>query len=233
MNDIWTALVKDSAATIDKYFDDIMEDLLTSILGKEWRTRQASCAAIADLVQGRSLEKYEGYLERIWTQCFKVLDDIKESVRAAAASLARVLTGVLTRALEADHSSTKNAAAMLKHVLPFILSPSGMESGAQEVQAFAVHTLLEIVKKSSGGTLRPFIPELVERLIGCLSTFEPEAVNYLHLNASKYNLTEQKIDDMRLSSVRSSPLMEAIERCLDLLDDETMQTLQPRLESAM
>ncbi|KAI7642343.1 ARM repeat-containing protein, partial [Hortaea werneckii] len=61
----------------------------------------------------------------------------------------------------------------------------------------------------------------------------PEAVNYLHLNASKYNLTEQKIDDMRLSSVRSSPLMEAIERCLDLLDDETMQTLQPRLESAM
>ncbi|KAI7191871.1 ARM repeat-containing protein [Hortaea werneckii] len=233
MNDIWAALVKDSAATIDKYFDDIMEDLLTSILGKEWRTRQASCAAIADLVQGRSLEKYEGYLERIWTQCFKVLDDIKESVRAAAASLARVLTGVLTRALEADHSSTKNAAAMLKHVLPFILSPSGMESGAQEVQAFAVHTLLEIVKKSSGGTLRPFIPELVERLIGCLSTFEPEAVNYLHLNASKYNLTEQKIDDMRLSSVRSSPLMEAIERCLDLLDDETMQTLQPRLESAM
>ncbi|KAI6916232.1 ARM repeat-containing protein, partial [Hortaea werneckii] len=199
MNDIWTALVKDSAATIDKYFDDIMEDLLTSILGKEWRTRQASCAAIADLVQGRSLEKYEQYLERIWAQCFKVLDDIKESVRAAAASLARVLTGVLTRALEADHSSTRNAAAMLKHVLPFILSPSGMESGAQEVQAFAVHTLLEIVKKSSGGTLRPFIPELVERLIGCLSTFEPEAVNYLHLNASKYNLTEQKIDDMRLS----------------------------------
>lgn len=233
MNDIWSALVKDSAATIDKYFDDIVEDLLTSILGKEWRVRQASCAALADLMQGRSLDKYEQYLERIWTQCFKVLDDIKESVRAAAASLARVLTGVLTRTLETDHSSTKSAAAMLKHVLPFLLSPSGMDSGAQEVQAFAVHTLLEIIKKGNGSTLRPFIPELVERLIGSLSTFEPEAVNYLHLNASKYNLTEQKIDDMRLSSVRSSPLMEAVERCLDLLDDETMQALQPRLESAM
>lgn len=233
MNDIWSALVKDSTATIDKYFDDIMKDLLTSVLGKEWRVRQASCAAIADLVQGRSLNQYEQYLERIWTQCFKVLDDIKESVRAAAASLARVLTGVLTRALEADHSSTKNASAMLKHVLPFLLSPSGMESSAQEVQAFAVHTLLEIIKKSNGSTLRPFIPELVERLIGSLSSFEPEAVNYLHLNASKYNLTEQKIDDMRLSSIRSSPLMEAIERCLDLLDDKTMQELQPKLEGAM
>ncbi|KAK1814251.1 proteasome component M29 [Friedmanniomyces endolithicus] len=233
MNDIWNALVKDSTATIDKYFDDIMEDLLTSILGKEWRVRQACCAAIADLVQGRPLDRYEQYLERIWTQCFRVLDDIKESVRAAAASLARVLTGVLTRALEADHSATKNASAMLKHVLPFLLSPSGMESSAQEVQAFSVHTLLEIIKKANGSTLRPFIPELVERLIGLLSSLEPEAVNYLHLNATKYNLTEQKIDDMRLSSIRSSPLMEAIERCLDLLDDDTMQRLQPKLENAM
>jgi proteasome component ECM29 len=108
-----------------------------------------------------------------------------------------------------------------------------MESSAKEVQAFSVHTLLEIIKKANGSTLRPFIPELVERLIGLLSSLEPEAVNYIHLNASKYNLTEQKIDDMRLSSVRSSPLMEAIERCLDLLDEDTMTNLQPRLESAM
>lgn len=233
MKDIWDALVPDSSATIDKYFDAIMEDLLTSILGKEWRVRQACCSAIADLVQGRPLEKYEDYLERIWTQCFKVLDDIKESVRAAAAGLARTLTGVLTRALEADHSSTKNASAMLKHVLPFLLSPSGMESSASDVQLFAVSTLLEIIKKANGTTIRPFIPELMERLVGLLSSLEPEAVNYVHLNAKKYNLTEQKIDDMRLSSVRSSPLMEATERCLDLVDEETMKALWPRLEGAM
>ena len=170
MNDIWNALVKDSSATVNKYFDAIMDDLLASVLGKEWRVRQASCAAIADLVQGRPLEKYEKYLEQIWTKCFKVLDDIKESVRAAAASLARVLTGILTRSLEVDHSSTKTAAAMLKHVLPFLLSPSGMESSAQEVQVFAIHTLLKIVKKSNGKTLRPFIPDLIERLVSLLSS---------------------------------------------------------------
>lgn len=233
MNDIWNALVKDSAATVDKHFDAILSDLLVSILGKEWRTRQASCAALADLLQGRPIEQYESHLEEIWEKCFKVLDDIKESVRAAAASLARTLTGILTRALEADHSNTKAASAMLKHVLPFLLSPAGLESSAKEVQTFAVHTLLEIIKKANAKTLRPFIPELVERLIALLSTMEHEAVNYIHLNASKYNLTEQKIDDMRLSSVRSSPLMEAIERCLDLLDDETMTLLRPRLEHAM
>lgn len=57
MNDIWNALVKDSSSTIDKNFDAIMDDLLISILTKEWRVRQASCAAISDLVQGRNIDK--------------------------------------------------------------------------------------------------------------------------------------------------------------------------------
>ncbi|KAH7062064.1 proteasome stabiliser-domain-containing protein [Macrophomina phaseolina] len=233
MKDIWNALVKDSAATVDKYFDAIMEDLLQNILGKEWRVRQAACAAVADLVQGRSVDKYEQYLGRIWTACFKVLDDIKESVRAAAGDLARVLTAILTRSLEAGDTSAKNADTMLKNVLPFLLSTSGLESGAREVQFFALETLLEIIKKSSAKILRPYIPELIERLVGLLSSIEPEGINYIHLNASKYNLTEQKIDDMRLASVRGSPLMEAIERCLDLLDDDSMKALEPRLQNAM
>ncbi|KAL5412176.1 hypothetical protein PMIN04_009962, partial [Paraphaeosphaeria minitans] len=233
MNDIWNALVKDSSATIDKNFDAIMDDLLTSILTKEWRVRQASCAAISDLVQGRGIEKYEKYLGDIWDKCFKVLDDIKESVRAAAASLARVLTGILTRSLEAGDSSIKSADAMLSRVLPFLFSGSGLESSAEEVRSFAVHTLLQIVKKSNAKTLNPHVPELVEKLLGLLSSLEPEAVNYIHLNASKYNLTEQKIDDMRLQSVRSSPLTESIERCLDLADADTMKALVPRIEAAM
>ena len=233
MNDIWNALVKDSSATIDKHFNAIMDDLLNSILTKEWRVRQASCAAIAELVQGRPLDKYEDYLGTIWDKCFKVLDDIKGSVRTAAASLARVLTGILTRSLESGDSSLKNATAMLSRVLPFLLSTSGLESSAEEVRMFSLHTLLQIIKKSSAKTLRPHIPELVEKLLGLLSTLEPEAINYIHLNASKYNLTEQKIDDMRLQSVRSSPLTESIERCLDLVDDETMKELVPHIEVAM
>ncbi|EDU41831.1 major component of the proteasome [Pyrenophora tritici-repentis] len=233
MNDIWNALVKDSSATIDKHFDAIMDDLLISILTKEWRVRQASCAAIADLVQGRSIDKYEKYPDAIWGKTFKVLDDIKETVRVAAASLARVLTGILTRSLEAGDASNKSATIQLERVIPFLFSQSGLESSAEEVRLFSVHTLLQIVKKSNANTLNPHVPELVERLLGLLSSLEPEAVNYVHLNASKYNLTEQKIDDMRLASVRSSPLTESVERCLDLADEETMSALVPRIEAAM
>jgi proteasome component ECM29 len=127
----------------------------------------------------------------------------------------------------------KTANAMLSRVLPFLFSGSGLESSAAEVRTFAVQTVLKIVKKSNGKTLNPHVPELVERLLGLLSSLEPEAVNYLHLNASKYNLTEQKIDDMRLQSVSASPITESIERCLDLADAETMSALVPRIEAAM
>lgn len=73
MNEIWTALVSDPTATIDQHFDAIMGDLLKSILGKEWRQRQACCAAIADLVQSRPAAKYEKYIGEIWTLTFKVI----------------------------------------------------------------------------------------------------------------------------------------------------------------
>ena len=72
MNDIWTALVKDPITVVNAHFELIMDDLLKNILGKEWRVRQASCAAIADLVQGRHLQQYERYLTQIWTLTFKV-----------------------------------------------------------------------------------------------------------------------------------------------------------------
>ena len=73
MNDIWAALVKDPSTVIDQHFDSIMNDLMKNILGREWRVRQASCAAIADLVQGRPVEKYEKYLGKIWMLTFKVV----------------------------------------------------------------------------------------------------------------------------------------------------------------
>ncbi|KAJ8612035.1 hypothetical protein MRB53_037678 [Persea americana] len=57
MTDIWHALVKDPNSTIAANLDGIMEDLLASILDREWRVREASCAAISDLIQGRPLDK--------------------------------------------------------------------------------------------------------------------------------------------------------------------------------
>ncbi|KAI5805358.1 proteasome stabiliser-domain-containing protein [Peziza echinospora] len=229
MNDIWSAMVKDSQGTLDKYFDDILTDLLKTILDREWRVREASCGALGDLLQGREVARYAAYLERIWGVAFKVMDDIKESVRIAALTLCRVLATSMVRVVSVDSgASQKDADIVLKNLMPFLLGIQGLEAQAKEVQIFALDTLMKLIK-NAGKTLKGYIPELVEKLLGLLSTLEHQGLNYLHLNAAKYNLTEEKIDAARLSGVRSSPLMDAIERCLDLLDEPTMAKLMPHL----
>ncbi|EFW14537.1 proteasome component M29 [Coccidioides posadasii str. Silveira] len=231
MNDIWNALVKDSNAVINTNFDAIMEDLLKSILvGKEWRVRQASCAAIADLIQGRPIEKYDKFLNDILNKAFKVLDDIKLTVREEAFKLCQVLSNILLRALEEGAPHSKKAQLMLQHIVPFLLQ-NGMESSVQEIQAYSIATMTTIVKKSPAEALRRFVPDILEKFLTSLSSVEPQAVNYIHLNADKYGLTGQQIDKMRLSAIRSSPMMESIElHLLDTLDDESMKEVAAKIE---
>ena len=246
MNDIWNALIKDPSRAINDHFQAIVEDLLVSMLhGKDWRARQASCAAMSDLIQGRPPDEVRAtlsardshsrstqvqpYLNRIWSICFKVLDDIKESVRNSATELARILSNTLIRNLESRQGASQTSNGMLSVVLPFLLSTSGLESSAKDVREQSLSTLLQIIKKAGPGSLRPFIPELVEKLLALLTLFEPEAVNYVYLNAANYDLKQEDIDEMRLKGIRSSPLMEAIERCLDMLDETTTSKLVPRL----
>ncbi|KIX07081.1 uncharacterized protein Z518_05058 [Rhinocladiella mackenziei CBS 650.93] len=230
MNEIWRALVKDPNAVINGNFDPIMQDLLKSIVsGKEWRAREASCAAISDLVQGRDIDMFEKYLDEIWNVAFKVLDDVKESVRIAAMKLCRTLTSMLIRNLEGGKGDGKRAATMLNHAMPFLLRQ--MDSGgAKEVQQYAIVTLLDVVKKSPPKSLRPFAPLVLETLVLSLSSLEHESINYLHLNADKYGLTAEELDKMRVSSINASPVTEAIESCLDSI---TMPLVTSRVADAM
>ena len=148
-------------------------------------------------------------------------------------SLAKVLLDLLTHALEAGDSSSRKAQVVLNEVMPILLSPSGMESGAKTVQLFALQALIQIIKSGAGKALRPFLPDLVSYLLSLLSSLEPQEINFLHLNADKYDLTLDQIDGARLRGVRDSPLMEAIERCLDALDKATMDELARKLKASL
>jgi proteasome component ECM29 len=234
MNTIWQALVKDPTVVIDTHFDEIMQDLLKSILaGREWRVRQASCAAVADLIQGRRPEKFSQYLDEIYGKAFKLLDDIKESVRTAALKLCQTITNSVIRTLETS-GTEKRAGTLLKSAIPFLLSDKGLDASAEEVQGYAIGALISMIKKSPGSLLRPYVPNMLEKFLSALSSLEPQAVNYVHLNADKYGLTGQEIDKMRLSSIRTSPMMEVIERYLiDNLDESNLDELAQRLEDVL
>ncbi|KYK59017.1 proteasome component ECM29 [Drechmeria coniospora] len=229
MDDIWKSLVKDPNATLDKHFGSIMEDLLESILSKEWRAREASCGAISDLIQGRPFSQYERYYRDVWNAALKVLDDVKGSAREAALRLCMALSKGLVRQLEEGNHAAA-AKAMMKEALPFLLSDKGVESSVQDVQVFATLTVLKIAKHG-GKALRPFIPGMVPQLLVLLSAIEPQQVNYHYQRVGEES--RDQIDKLRSQMVNQSPISEAIENCLRFVDADTMAELAPGLETTM
>ncbi|KAK1622233.1 proteasome component ECM29 [Colletotrichum phormii] len=226
MDDIWKALVKNPNETIGEHFDAIMQDLLKNVLGKEWRVRQASCGAISDLISGQPFHKYEKYYAEIWTAALKVLDDVKGSVRESALKLCMGLTNTIVRQLE-EGGSSSSAQAMLKQALRFLLSPSGLESGVEDVKMFSLKTIIDITKKG-GPNLKPFIVDFIPPLLGLHSTIEPEQINYAYQKVSEDS--RDQLDKLRARWVNQSPISEAIDNCLRQLDADGMKQLAPKLE---
>ncbi|PKS06331.1 hypothetical protein jhhlp_007079 [Lomentospora prolificans] len=229
MDDIWKSIVKDSNAVLEKHFDAIMEDLLKSALGREWRMREASCGAIADLVQGRPFPKYEKYYTEIWKVALKLMDDVKGSVRAAALKLCIGLSNGLLRLLE-ESTGGSSVQAMLKEVIPFLLSSQGVDNSVEDVKLFSTLTLINIAKKG-GRNLRPFMSEMIPQLLGLLSTIEPEQIGFYYQRVGEGG--RELIDKRRAAMVSQSPISEAIENCLRFVDDETLTELAPTLEATI
>lgn len=226
MEDIWKAVVKDQTTTIDLHFDAIMADLLRSILdGREWRVREASCAAIADLVYGQPYPKYEKYYVDIWAVALRVLDDQKGSVRAAALKLCMGLSKTLVSQLRENNSSS-SARAMIAEVLPFLLSDKGIENSVEEVKFLAISTVLEVVK-NGGDALKPFIPTITTHCLGLLSTIEPAQINYYYQRISEED--REGLDKLRSTAATQSPLFECIVNCLRFTDEAVMSELAPQL----
>lgn len=234
MRGIWDALIKDKAGAIKTNFEAILKELLAGMGDKEWRVRQASATALADLLQGKPIELYQSYLEQIWQMSFRSVDDIKESVRTAGMSLTRSLATSLVRYVDIENgASPQRASQILQHLIPFLMGHQGLQSDAQDIQSFALDTLIKLSKKG-GAALKEFIPSLVEELLLLMSTLEPQAINYIALNADKYGLTNNAIDASRLASIRGSPIMDAIEQLVDqATDNETMAALVPRISNAI
>ena len=227
MQDIWDAAFgKTASPLIVSMFPDIMKELLAGMGDKTWRTRQASAKAMSDLCSGVELSKLEPYLGDIWKMAFRVADDIKESVRTAGVRLSQQLTTSLIRSV----SEKKTGQSVISTVMPFLLGNSGLNSSAQGVQLFALQSIVKLCDEA-GPLLKPMIPEIVDQLLDVLTSLEPQEVNYIGFHVDKNDT--QALDEARFHAVRSSPVMNAIERCIDLADEGSMDELAPIIFSKM
>ncbi|QLQ77923.1 hypothetical protein HG537_0A01700 [Torulaspora globosa] len=222
MNDIWNSLVSDAATVTSQYFDNILQEALSGMANKEWRIREASTLAVLQLVQIESYKKFAQNILEVWTMAFRAMDDIKESVREAGTKLTTVLSKILARSISIKNGiKPDDAQGILSQLLPFFLGPKGLNNDAEEVQHFAMKTLLELIE-NSGGAMKPFAVDLVYNLTLLFSSIEPQAINYLSLNANNFNVDAKAIDYLRRNGVDRSPLMNAIEKLINESDETLM-----------
>ena len=202
MTSIWRALVKEPKKAVQEYFDVIIRDLLEGMGARAWRTRESryflllittvvycpfhvvnilaflfenSCSAMADLLQGRSVEEIEKYLENIWTMSFRALDDIKESVRLAAFKTCRALTLMTVKYCDPKNVTAAEGQRVLDIMVPFLVQ-KGLMSSAEEVSKFSLTTILKICKQA-GPLLRSHIPLVVGALLEGLTSMEPQMMS--------------------------------------------------------
>jgi len=223
MKQVWKSLVTNPKEAIDKYFDVIIVELISSLGDRMWRTRESSCLALADLLHGRKIGQLEKYLEDLWNMTFRVLDDVKESVRVAAFSACKVLTKITVSNCDPSVVSPENGKKTMEIIVPFLLK-KGLPSPAEEVRLFALNTLFKLCK-TSGVLLKPHITDIISILLESLSSLEPQAINYLSFHTD----STQQLDNLRLNATKSSPIIEAVENCIEHIDDDVIKTLAPEL----
>uniref|UniRef100_A0A671MI06 Proteasome-associated protein ECM29 homolog n=1 Tax=Sinocyclocheilus anshuiensis TaxID=1608454 RepID=A0A671MI06_9TELE len=225
MTSIWDALVTDKTS-VEKYFKEILQDVISNLTSNMWRVRESSCLALNDLIRGRQADEIIDRLSEIWEILFRVLDDIKESVRKAADLTLKTLSKVCVRMCESTGAAAQRTVAVL---LPTLLD-KGIVSNVTEVRTLSIQTLVKI-SKTAGSRLKPHAPRLIPALLEALSVLEPQVLNYLSLRATEQEKVSSSsaMDAARLSAAKSSPMMETINMCLQHLDVSVLGELVPKL----
>ncbi|XP_024395125.1 LOW QUALITY PROTEIN: uncharacterized protein [Physcomitrium patens] len=227
MGHIWRSLVAEPKKTIDEFYDEIMEDLLSQAGSRLWRSRESSCSALADLIQGRRFSEVGKYLEKVWNVAFRAVDDIKETVRTSGDVLCRSVSSLSLRLSDNSLSPEKDARDTMAIVLPFLLT-KGIMSTVSDVRRLSINTVMKLVK-GAGAAIRPQMPDLVSCMIESLSSLEDQRLNYAELHAERVGISQEKLESVRIAVAKDSPMWDTLDLCIRHVDNSTLESLIPRL----
>ncbi|CAL4121852.1 unnamed protein product, partial [Meganyctiphanes norvegica] len=212
---IWDALVKDTAKTVEKYYDPILSDLMTNLTHSQWRTRESCCHGLMDLMRRQPVTKAIDHIAEMWTTLFRVRDDIKESVRLACEKTLQTLSKSCIKVCE---TTSEESSAVLREVLPVLLT-SGITSSVQEVRSVSVQTIMKLCR-SGGSMVRPHLGTLIPALLEALSGLESSSLSY---TSNRLNEDDrERLDAARVSVARGTPMMDTLNYVLQFIDENVL-----------
>ncbi|XP_065879858.1 uncharacterized protein [Euphorbia lathyris] len=229
MGHIWKSLVAEPSKTIDQYLDAIIDDLIIQCGSRLWRSREASCLAIADIIQGRKFEQVGKHLKKIWIAAFRAMDDIKETVRNAGDRLCRAVSSLTIRLCDVSLSEISDASKATEIALPLLLA-EGILSKVDSIRKASIGVVMKLAK-GAGIALRPHLSDLVCCMLESLSSLEDQGLNYVELHAANVGIQTEKLENLRISIAKGSPMWETLDLCINVVNNESLDVLVPRLAS--
>jgi len=226
MSAIWSALVPESTKTVDKFLPEILTELQKELTSPQWRVRESCCIALTDLLRGRTLEDATETLTLLWNDLFRIMDDIKESVRVAAAKAAQALSRVSIKMCDVN-AGAKAGEKAVKAVLPPLMDV-GLQSSVTEVRSTSLATLMKLTK-SAGSLLAPHLGVLVPALLEATSEMEGTQLSYLSTRLGVDTDVQERLDSARIAAARGTPSMECVNYVLQFVDGAVLEQLVPRL----
>ena len=116
----------------------------------------------------------------------------------------------------------------MRIILPILLS-KGLQSSVPEVQTLSVDTVARLAKAAGPAVLQPVLPDLVIQMLESLSALESAKLNYIEQHVEGLGLDAEKLENLRLSAAKSTPMGDTLDLCATYVNSSTLPALLPRV----
>ncbi|XP_013177902.1 PREDICTED: proteasome-associated protein ECM29 homolog isoform X1 [Papilio xuthus] len=226
---IWHAIVPNTQHTVQKYHKEILDDLVANLTSNQWRVRMSCCNALSDLLRGaKSLHESLEQLPTIWSQLFRVMDDVHEGTRLAATATATVLSKLCVQAC--DVAQGKDGKRVVDAILPVLLD-NGITNLVKEVRSVSLLTVSRLVT-SCGEQVSGFVSRLVPALVCAAGELESARLSHLSTVLADSS-TREVLDDLRANATKHHYTTDTVVKCMPYITIDSMKEMLPKMLELM
>ncbi|XP_043249578.1 proteasome adapter and scaffold protein ECM29 [Colletes gigas] len=225
MSSIWRSIVPSTSKAIEQYHKEILNDITGNLENHEWRVRISCCNALADLLRANVRFNLAECAPELWKKLFRVMDDIHEGTRLAAANTTEILSKVCVRYSDASYG--KEGEELIQAILPVLLD-IGIIHVVSTVRSVSLQTVSQLVSRA-GSLLKRSLVILIPALLTTTGESENPNVSYLcNLYAAKSG-TRETIDNIRAAAAKEHYAIDTITKCIQYIDTEVLKELMPKV----
>ncbi|PHU19852.1 hypothetical protein BC332_11003 [Capsicum chinense] len=105
---------------------------------------------------------------------------------------------------------------------------SGIMSKVESIRKASIGVVTKLTK-GAAIALRPHLPDLVCCMLESLSSLEDQGSNCVELHAANVGIQTEKLENLCISIAKGSPMWETLDRCIDVIDSQSVELLVPRV----